>query len=111
MGRYTQRRRATTGPTPAQQPPPPLPVLVTVQGVGGGFSLLTFSHAVTFVADFSSPNFTVDSASPFNGSQAGTHTISLETGTDPGSGLPWDLTAQPSFVAELVDVPDSGLTS
>lgn len=111
MGRYTQRRRATTGPSPAPQPPPPLPVLTTVQGVGGGHVLTTWTHVVTFVNNFAVPGLSVNGPVPFAGSQAGTHTIDLDLGTDPTPGDPWDLTAQPSWIAETVDVPDSGVTT
>lgn len=112
MGRYTQRRRAASGPSPAAAPTP----LTIVSVVVGPFAsaLVTFSGVVALDlgafpdAAFSGP---AGGGAPTVIFAAGPDEAQVNFGGSVVVGDPWALTAQPNWCISPLAFPDSGVVA
>lgn len=113
MGRYTQRRRAASGPSPAAAPAPPGLTIVDVQIAGLGIANITFSAIVSFTTGFiSDSQFTIDGNGVNNVASipsSPNNVVQVNVGGSPSAGSAWSLTGQPGWLIDAADVPESGI--
>lgn len=109
MGRYTQRRRAASGPSPAAPPAPPTLTVVAVFASIGTEAVVQFSGPIVL-----DTGVTPDAAFLFDGETPGT--VALDSANSARiSGLttftlgdPWAVAMQPNWLVTPLVVPASG---
>jgi hypothetical protein len=107
MGRYTQRRRAASGPSPAAAPPS----IIDVSPAGLMTALVTFSADCQQTNTFGTPELTIGGFAITGNFWTSPTTVQCSLSGNPNSGDPWVLTAQPNFTTTPVDNPAAGLVT
>jgi hypothetical protein len=104
MGRYTQRRRAASVPVDSRAR------IATVTHLGGVNIRLNFNRQITATAGATVDlNFNVDGQTPTTVAIAGPTSVNLTLPGATAPGDPWALTGQPSWLATIAIVPESGI--
>lgn len=110
MGRYTQRRRAASGPSPAAAAV--VPQILDVDCDGMGPAIVTFSAPVVVDAGPSPDTaFDINSQTPISAASIDATHVSLGFNIAPNAGATWTLASQPNWLTTIVVSPDTGTTT
>lgn len=113
MGRYAQRRRAASGPSPAAAPPPSGVTITDVQVIGLGSVLITFSGVVVFTSGIGfDAAFDVDGNAVNNVNSVPSSpsaTVNVNVSGSPAPGSTWTLSSQPGWLTTAAATPQTGL--
>lgn len=113
MGRYTQRRRAASGPSPAAAPPPAPVAIASVTVTATDTVRILFDGDPLVNSSIADGSFLVNGGGFGTVNDLGANTVELVQpfGQPPiTAGDPWDLTSQPSWASATVTNPASGTT-